>query len=124
MMTHPDVLAKAQQEIDEVVGSDRLPTLDDRPFLPYRSCSDPLLALQSDDATAVDAILNETYRWGVPVPLGERVADTSACMRSADPVVRLHLPGLPHRLMEDDIYRGMHIPKGSMVRCTCIYVNV
>ena len=37
MMTHPEVLAKAQQEIDEVVGSDRLPTLDDRRFLPYRS---------------------------------------------------------------------------------------
>jgi len=22
---------------------------------------------------------------------------------------------LPHRLMEDDIYEGMHIPKGSLV---------
>lgn len=75
MMAHPEVLAKAQKEIDRVVGSDRLPTFEDRPFLPY-----------------VDAILNETYRWGAAVPLS-----------------------LPHRLMEDDIYRGMHIPKGSMV---------
>jgi len=25
------------------------------------------------------------------------------------------LPGLPHRLMEDDVYKGMHIPKGSLI---------
>ena len=35
MMAHPAVLAKAQKEIDTVVGSDRLPTLEDRPSLPY-----------------------------------------------------------------------------------------
>jgi len=75
MMSHPEVLAKAQKEIDSVVPPDRLPTFDDRPSLPY-----------------VEAVFKETYRWGVPVPLN-----------------------LPHRLMEDDIYRGMHIPKGSMV---------
>lgn len=23
--------------------------------------------------------------------------------------------GLPHRLMEDDVYKDMHIPKGSLV---------
>ncbi|KAJ7171125.1 cytochrome P450 [Mycena filopes] len=40
----------------------------------------------------VDAVLSEVYRWGVPVPLS-----------------------LPHRLMEDDVYRGMFIPKGSLI---------
>ncbi|KAF7304355.1 Cytochrome P450 [Mycena chlorophos] len=75
MMQHPEVLVKAQQEIDSVVGKDRLPTFADRASLPY-----------------VDAILNEVYRWGVPVPLS-----------------------LPHRLMEDDMYRGMLIPKGSLI---------
>ncbi len=25
------------------------------------------------------------------------------------------VPGLPHRLMEDDVYKGMFIPKGSLV---------
>ncbi|KAJ7143734.1 cytochrome P450 [Mycena epipterygia] len=75
MVLHPEVFAKAQKEIDSVVGNDRLPTFSDRASLPY-----------------VDAILNEVYRWGVPVPLS-----------------------LPHRLMEDDVYRGMFIPKGSLI---------
>ncbi|KAF7324964.1 Cytochrome P450 [Mycena kentingensis (nom. inval.)] len=75
MILHPEALAKAQAEIDSVVGQDRLPTFSDRASLPY-----------------VEAILNEVYRWGVPVPLS-----------------------LPHRLMEDDVYRGMVIPKGSLI---------
>jgi len=75
MVMHPEVLEKAQKEIDSVVGRDRLPTFSDRASLPF-----------------VDAVLSETYRWGVPVPLS-----------------------LPHRLMEDDVYRGMFIPKGSLV---------
>ncbi|KAJ7080613.1 cytochrome P450 [Mycena belliarum] len=75
MVLHPEVLAKAQKEIDSVIGPERLPKLSDRASLPY-----------------VEAILNETYRWGVPVPLS-----------------------LPHRLMEDDVYQGMFIPRGSLV---------
>ncbi|KAJ7154117.1 cytochrome P450 [Mycena filopes] len=75
MVLHPEVLAAAQKELDSVVGTDRLPTFCDRASLPF-----------------VDAVVSETYRWAVPVPLG-----------------------LPHRLMEDDVYHGMHIPKGSLV---------
>jgi len=75
MVLHPEAFAKAQKEIDSVVGPDRLPTFSDRASLPF-----------------VDAVLSETYRWGVPVPLS-----------------------LPHRLMEDDVYRGMFIPKGSLI---------
>jgi len=75
MLFHPAAQRKAQQEIDAVVGQDRLPTFEDRPSLPY-----------------VEALYKETLRWGVPVPLN-----------------------LPHRLMADDVYRDMHIPKGSLV---------
>ncbi|TFY68456.1 hypothetical protein EVJ58_g998 [Rhodofomes roseus] len=53
MTLHPKVYVKAQEEIDRVVGSNRLPTLEDRPNLPY-----------------IDCILKETYRWNTPVPLG------------------------------------------------------
>ena len=35
MISHPGVLARAQQEIDSVVGKDRLPTFEDRDSLPY-----------------------------------------------------------------------------------------
>lgn len=39
MMTHhPEVVKKAQTEIDEVIGSSQLPTLQDRPNLPYIDC--------------------------------------------------------------------------------------
>ncbi|OBZ78498.1 O-methylsterigmatocystin oxidoreductase [Grifola frondosa] len=75
MLLHPEVLAKAQEEIDNVVGTNRLPTFSDRPSLPY-----------------VDAVMSECLRWAAPVPLG-----------------------LPHRLMEDDVYQEMYIPKGSLV---------
>lgn len=45
MVLHPDVYARAQAEMDRVVGSNRLPTLKDRDRLPYLSC-----------------VLKETYR--------------------------------------------------------------
>ena len=37
-MVYPKVQAKAQAEIDRVVGRDRLPTLEDRKDLPYIDC--------------------------------------------------------------------------------------
>ncbi len=45
ILTHPEVQTKAQEEIDRVIGSGRLPDLSDRPKLPY-----------------IDAILNEVLR--------------------------------------------------------------
>ena len=35
MVLHPEIVHKAQEEIDSVVGSDRLPQFDDREKLPY-----------------------------------------------------------------------------------------
>lgn len=37
-MVYPEVQAKAQAEIDRVIGRDRLPTLEDRQDLPYIDC--------------------------------------------------------------------------------------
>lgn len=34
-MEYPEILEKAQTEIDTFVGTDRLPTFEDRPRLPY-----------------------------------------------------------------------------------------
>lgn len=50
MIMYPDVQLRAQEEIDRVVGTERLPQIKDRPDLPY-----------------VQAILKETLRWS---PLG------------------------------------------------------
>jgi Cytochrome P450 len=38
MIMHPEILEKAQAEIDSVIGSDRLPDFDDRKSLPYLGC--------------------------------------------------------------------------------------
>ncbi|TFK67985.1 cytochrome P450 [Pluteus cervinus] len=40
----------------------------------------------------LECVIKEVVRWNPPVPLG-----------------------MPHRLMEDDVYRGYHLPKGSTV---------
>ncbi|KAL4242334.1 cytochrome P450 family protein [Abortiporus biennis] len=79
MIQNPKVLRKAQDELDSIIGSSRLPTLNDRSSLPYLEC-----------------VMSEVLRIGVAVPLG-----------------------LPHRLMEDDVYKGMYIPKGSLVFANC-----
>ncbi|CAL1703243.1 unnamed protein product [Somion occarium] len=52
MLTNPDVQKKAQAELERVIGSDRLPSLDDRPNLPY-----------------VEAVLKELLRWHPVIPL-------------------------------------------------------
>jgi cytochrome P450 len=54
MVSHPDVVRKAHEELDTVVGRDRLPELSDKPFLPY-----------------VCAVVNEVLRWYPVLPLGQ-----------------------------------------------------
>ncbi|KAF8630988.1 hypothetical protein AX15_002696 [Amanita polypyramis BW_CC] len=75
MALHPNEQKRAQEEIDRVVGTDRLPNLRDRASLPY-----------------VEALLRETLRWRLILPLG-----------------------LPHSTVNDDVYNGFYIPKGTIV---------
>ncbi|KAH9849405.1 cytochrome P450 [Lenzites betulinus] len=75
LVRSPDVMHKAQAEIDSVTGGLRLPNFGDRPALPY-----------------VDAIMSECMRCASPIPLG-----------------------LPHRLVEDDVYEGNTIPRGTVI---------
>lgn len=53
MTLHPEAQAKAQAELDAVVGTDRLPSFADRVRLPY-----------------VDALVKEVFRWQPVGPLG------------------------------------------------------
>lgn len=75
MVLHPLVQHKAQKEIDTVVGSDRLPAVEDRVQLPY-----------------IEAVFKECLRWRVVAPMG-----------------------LPHASVEEYIFRGYRIPKGSII---------
>ncbi|KAF8506394.1 cytochrome P450, partial [Gautieria morchelliformis] len=53
MILYPDVQRKAQHELDEVIGADRLPTFEDCNSLPY-----------------MNAICKEIQRWHPVVPPG------------------------------------------------------
>ncbi|KAL0067441.1 hypothetical protein AAF712_005428 [Marasmius tenuissimus] len=53
MLHFPDVMTKAQQELDRVVGQQRMPEYSDEPHLPY-----------------IRAIVNETLRWRPVAVLG------------------------------------------------------
>jgi cytochrome P450 len=75
ILLFPEVQKKAQQELNSVIGRDRLPDFGDQERLPY-----------------IRAICLELLRWRPIVPLG-----------------------IPHRSIVDDEYRGMFIPKGSLV---------
>ncbi|KAF7354179.1 putative monooxygenase [Mycena venus] len=82
MMLNPVVQAKAKQEIDSVVGRDRLPTISDKSSLPY-----------------VRSVVTEVLRLNPPIPLGAA-----------------------HALSRDDIYEGMHLPKGSIVLANILHM--
>lgn len=81
LMLNPEIQAKAQGELDHVLGVDengdilRLPTFEDREKLVY-----------------LEYIIHETTRWAPLSPVG-----------------------VPHATVEDDTYKGYHIPKGSVV---------
>jgi cytochrome P450 len=53
MTQYPEIQAKAQEEINHIVGPDRLPTAEDRPNLPY-----------------VEALMNEVLRFSSILPQG------------------------------------------------------
>lgn len=54
MVRHPHIQHRAQAEIDAVVGTERIPTIEDRHNLPF-----------------VESIMKETLRCFPSVPLGQ-----------------------------------------------------
>jgi hypothetical protein len=61
MTVFPDVLKAAQEELDRVVGKDRLPTFEDEDRLPY-----------------IKAMVKETLRWRPVAVLGGTVHPPSS----------------------------------------------
>ena len=53
MMAYPEVQSRIQRELDDVIGRDRLPSLADRPNLPY-----------------TEAVIQEIMRYGTIAPIG------------------------------------------------------
>ena len=54
MSLYPEVQVKAQREIDQVTGANRLPSYKDRTSLPY-----------------LNALIKEVLRWNPVTPLGK-----------------------------------------------------
>ncbi|KAF8909744.1 cytochrome P450 [Gymnopilus junonius] len=52
MLLYPEVMHKAQEELDDVVGRGRVPTFEDQKDLPY-----------------IEALVKETLRWRTPAPI-------------------------------------------------------
>jgi cytochrome P450 len=94
MIRYPSAQLKAQEELDRVVGPDRLPDFKDSPNLPY-----------------LNALLREVMRWRPTAPVGE-----SWCIHVLRiPLILITLTALPHMTCENDICDGYFIPKGSIV---------
>lgn len=55
MVVHPEVQKRAQEELDHVVGRDRLPEYSDKDNLPY-----------------LDGVIRESLRWLPVAPSGKR----------------------------------------------------
>ncbi|OBZ71184.1 O-methylsterigmatocystin oxidoreductase [Grifola frondosa] len=78
MVLHPDVQRRAQAEIDQVVGSDRLPRYSDQSNLPY-----------------TNAVLTEIIRLFIPIPIIARVPAQddvhNGCYISKDTLIVINL---------------------------------
>jgi cytochrome P450 len=99
MVMYPDVVKKAQEELDRVVGGERLPSFKDRGKLPYIEaiCKEVFRCISFLTSVTVEishCLLDSfySYRWGPVVPV---------CV--------------PHVSTKDDVYEGYRIPKGSLV---------
>lgn len=70
LVLHPEVMKRAQAQLDAVVGRDRLPSLNDQAQLPY-----------------IEAIVKESMRWRTTAPMGLPRRATQVILR----VIKMHL---------------------------------
>ncbi|KAF8729122.1 cytochrome p450, partial [Rhizoctonia solani] len=91
LVIHPEITKKAQDEIDRVIGPNRLPTVHDRGSLPY-----------------VEAVLQEVMRYYPVVPLCAPTLNTLSIASDFS-------PGIPHSTEQDIEFQGYRIPKGSSI---------
>lgn len=95
MIKHPEVLWRAQKELDDVCGPLKSPDSQDIKNLPYMQA---VMTEVSDQTTRVTSFpkeadtLFQTLRWRPVAP-----------------------NGVPHMLIQDDTYEGYFLPKGTIV---------
>ena len=89
MLLHPEIQRSAQAEIDEVIGSYRLPKLTDRGLLPY-----------------IDALIKEILRWGTvsPIALPHSTATDDEIFGYKIPKDCVVIPNIWAMLHDDSVY--------------------
>ncbi|KAI2466346.1 putative cytochrome P450 oxidoreductase OrdA-like protein [Annulohypoxylon bovei var. microspora] len=89
MTVYPEVQKKAQEEIDRVVGQDRLPTMADREHLPY-----------------VEAMVKEVLRWHpvAPMALPHTSTEDDVCEGYFIPKGSMLLANVWHFTHDPDVY--------------------
>lgn len=98
MAMHPQLQKVAQEELDRVVGTERLPSFEDRDDLPY-----------------IETLIKETIRWHPPVPIGDihvvsskTVFLTSYCRNCSQSYRRRLLPRFVVLLTLKSSYYGLN----------------
>lgn len=94
MTLYPTVQEKARAEVDRILGTDRLPTIEDWDRMPYMA-----------------AVVREVLRWHPVIPLREFFSIT------VDTIVSLYgvEDTVTRNPIKDDIYNGYFIPKDRMI---------
>ncbi|KAI0027537.1 cytochrome P450 [Vararia minispora EC-137] len=89
LVMHPDVQRKAQEEVDRVIGSERLPTLADRDNLPY-----------------IDAMTKEIFRWSptVPTAIPHRLTEDDIYNGFFLPKDTIVIPNIQNMLYDPEVY--------------------
>lgn len=95
MVQHPEIQARAQEEIDSITHAERLPSIADMESMPY-----------------MRRIVQEVLRWQPALPLGITRSGIDNPDDETNAFMRI---GVPHASTKDDEYRGYFIPKGSIV---------
>lgn len=95
MALYPDVQRQAQREIENVIGTGRLPGFSDMVSLSY-----------------IEAIVLETMRWHPVTPLGRSTYRITFNVFSFTITTPIHV-GLPHLTLHNDVYNGYKIPAGE-----------
>ena len=99
MSMYPEAQAKAQTQLDEVVGNDRLPEYSDLVNLPY-----------------IQAVVKELLRWQPVVPTG------TPTFIASDKIRLIVTIASPHKMSSDEMFRGYYIPKDSIIIGNSWYV--
>ncbi|KAJ4986250.1 cytochrome P450 [Stagonosporopsis vannaccii] len=75
MLMFPEVQKRAQEEIDRVIGSTRLPTMDDWPNLPYMRAvvKESIRWMPTTVLAAPHSVIQDDYYMGYKIPAGATV---------------------------------------------------